>query len=327
MRPFCTLLTLVLGAVFAEEAPAQNATTNGSLTSFFASQGFAGAPMKRRFGNHIFLPVAINGHRAALMVDTGAPMTIVDRSSVGTLGLKVENTNAHVGRIFGLSYDRYGVGELGTLAMGNCIVTHVPVAVADQADMNYYSRLEHLDGLFGAHEMRKFGVVIDCARQMLYVSPAGPNASVSSKLRALLTSRGFEAIPMRLNGNSHFEAEASINGKPTRLIVDTGSSTTLLSKQLAAAAGVPVVPMRMGVETDNGYMQRLSTGVVKDLGVGSFHIADAEVALGDVSKKMLRADVESEASAGLLGIEHLSLNFGIVDVGGMTLYLRHPDKR
>ena len=261
------------------------------------------------------------------MVDTGAPMTIIDRSSVGALGLTVQNTKKNVGRVFGLSTDRYGLSGLNSLAMGNCALTHVPVVVADEASINYYTQLEHIDGLFGAHEMRKFGVVIDCARQMLYVSPAGPNAPVSGKLAALLTARGFTRVPMRLNGNGHFEVDAMINGHDSRLVVDTGSSTTLLSKQLGIAAGISPAPMRMGVDAGSGRFEYLSSGVVKDLAVGGFHIADAEVALADVSKEVLRSSVQSEANSGLLGIEHLSLNFAVIDLGGMSLYLRHPDKR
>src|SRR5947199_2309608 len=215
----CSAIAGISSPLFAAEP----ASAGSSLTQFFASQGFAGAPMKRRFGNHLFLPVIINRHQAALMVDTGAPITIIDRDSVGTFGLKVENTGHTVGRIFGQTSDQFGLSALGTLGMGNCLLTNVPVAVADQSDMNHYARLAHLNGLFGAHEMRKFGVVIDCARQMLYVSPAGPNPGVSSKLASLLASRGFTRVPMRLNGNSHFEVDAAINGHSSRLIVDTGS--------------------------------------------------------------------------------------------------------
>lgn len=95
------------------------------------------------------------------MIDTGAPISIIDRSSVGTFGLKVESTKVGVGRVFGPSGERFGLSEISTLAMGNCVLANVPVAVADEADMNEYTRLAHLDGLFGAHEMRKFGAVIN----------------------------------------------------------------------------------------------------------------------------------------------------------------------
>lgn len=317
----CFALALLCLCGFTPELRAQ-----ASLAGLLGSQGLAGAPLKRRFANHLFVPVAINNHRAALMIDTGAPLTIIDRSGVATLGLKVEATKVGVGRVFGPSGDRYGISTIGALSMGNCMLTNVPVAIADEADLNYYSRLVRLDGLLGAHEMRKFGAIIDCARQMLYISPSGANAALSGKLGAFLASRGFTRVPLRLNPNRHFEVDGAINGQATRFIVDTGASTTLLSKRVGVAAGVAPVPTRIGVDAGGGRFEHISSGVVKQLAIGSFTIANAEVALGDVSEKMLRSSAQSQSNAGLLGVEHLSLNFAVLDLGGMSLYLRHPDK-
>ena len=36
-------------------------------------------------------------------------------------------------------------------------------------------------------------------------------------------------------------------------------------------------------------------------------------------------NIHEMAGAGLLGEDYLSWNFGIVDLGGMNLYLRSPD--
>ena len=74
-------------------------------------------------------------------------------------------TKETVGGAFGRSYERYGKSKVKMIAMGNCNLTNVPVAIADESDMNYYSRLPHLHGLLGAYEMVKFGMAIDCTRQ------------------------------------------------------------------------------------------------------------------------------------------------------------------
>jgi hypothetical protein len=44
--------------------------------------------------------------------------------------------------------------------------------------------------------MRKFGMMIDCTRQMLYVNPNGPSAAVSEQLAGFLSGRGFTRVPM-----------------------------------------------------------------------------------------------------------------------------------
>jgi predicted aspartyl protease len=311
---------IFLSVVLFEHAPAAEkdaAAEPGSLKAFFIAEKFAGAPLQRRLGNHLFVSTLINKRRTALMIDTGAPFTLIDRNSVRSLGLNVQATKAVVGGVFGWKHEHFGVAKLDTLAMGNCTLTNVPVAIADESEINYYARVSHLDGLFGAHEMAKFGMVIDCARQMLYVNPRGPSDAASAKLHAFLADRGFTAIPMHLDAHHHFYAEASINGHPSRLLIDSGASTTLLAKQTATAAAVSPIPLR-AMAGSEGRFVRISGGRIHQLEIGSFKIPNAEVTI---------AETAPEVGAGLLGEEYLSWNFAVIDVGGGTLYLRHPDSR
>jgi len=306
----------------------------GTLRSFFGSHGFGGAALERRLGNHLFVAATINGKHTALFVDTGAPMTLIDRNSAGTLGLSVQSTNVSYGGVFGKRWEHFGLSKLRSIAMGNCTLTNVPVALADESDMNHYSSLPHIDGLFGAREMLKFGMVIDCARQMIYISPTGPNAATSQQLSAFLTGRGFTRIPLRLTPNHHFDVPAAINGHATRLIVDTGSGTTLLGKESAVQCGVvpgTLVakdrPVRLVSQTSDGRRVTISSGTAKELAIGDFKIPNAEMEMAPIDSAMLQSKISGEANAGLLGEEYLSFNFAVIDMGGMSLYLRHADSR
>ena len=108
----------------------------GTLVGFLAKQGFAGAKLERRFGNHLFVPVSINNRRGALLIDTGSPYSLIDANSAKTFGLTVEKTGSNVGGMFGRSWERYGASKVKSIAMGNCIVTNVPVAITDLSDFN-----------------------------------------------------------------------------------------------------------------------------------------------------------------------------------------------
>src|SRR5438045_9748708 len=169
---------LLLGALAPFRMQSQQ--SSGTLAGFLSKQGLARAKLERRFGNHLFVPTSINNKRAALMIDTGAAGTLMDKNSAGTYGLNVETTTVNVGRIFGKRWERYGVSVAKSIALGNCVVTNVPVALADASDMNpdapgaaigthisAVNRLPHLNDLLGARELSKFGMIIDCARQML----------------------------------------------------------------------------------------------------------------------------------------------------------------
>jgi len=277
-----------------------------AVKTFLEREGFGGAPLQRRFGNHLFVSTLVNGRRTALMVDTGCPFTLLDRGSARKVSLGVAETKSYIVGVVG-NAQHYGVAKLSTLAMGNCTFTNVPVRVADESDLNLYAQ-PHLDGLFGAHEMAKFGMIVDCSRQMLYANPRGPSASTSQKLAQFLSGRGFTRIPMHFNADNHPEIEAAINGHPTRLIVDTGSFVTLLSAPAAASFGASLSPQLSAGGQGIAHVQQLS--------LGNLVVNNAEVFVGKVAKMV---------GPGLLGEEYLSWNFAIVDFGGMNLFLRPPE--
>jgi predicted aspartyl protease len=319
--------------------PAQSQQSGGTLSSFLAAQGFAGAKLERRLGNHLMVPVSINNKRGALVIDTGAPITLIDKNSAATFGLKVENTASSVGGAFGRGWERYGVSMVKSIAIGNCILTNVPIALSDESSMNAEisstatgthipasMQVSRVSGLLGSREMRKFGMIIDCTRQMLYVSPNGPSAATSQELANFLASRGFTRIPLRFSSNHHFDVDYTLNEQPSRLLLDTGSFLTCIDKQAAAKAGVMFAPVRMTAVGAGGRAERLSSGVVKELAVGNFKIVNTEVTLAHLDDAILQSNTVGEAKTGILGIELLSLNFGIIDTGGLSLYLRHPDK-
>ncbi len=300
---------LVVAAIVCFSALASYAAESAqpaALKTFLESEGYGGSPLQRRFGNHLFVNTVINGQRTALMIDSGCPITLINRSSAHKLGLQVQETKKYIGGVTGRA-ERYGISNLVTLAMGNCKFASVPVEVADEDQINLIAR-PHLDGLFGAHEMAKFGMVIDCARQMIYVNPKGPSPATTQKLAQFLAGRGFARIPMRLNPDQHLEIDAGINGHPVRLTVDTGSGMTLLSAPVAAAAGASLSP-RLSYRGEG-------IANVQQLTLGNLVVNNAEVIVGNVAKMI---------GSGLLGEEYLSWNFAIVDVGGMNLFLRPPE--
>ena len=103
--------------------------------------------------------------------------------------------------------------------------------------------MAHLNGVLGAREMVKFGMIIDCTRQMLYINPNGASSAVSQSLASFLAGRGFTRVPMRLNANAHFDVEGALNGHATRFLVDTGSATTLIDTQVAVKSGTGVTAL------------------------------------------------------------------------------------
>jgi predicted aspartyl protease len=335
------LLVAILLLVTLAPFRVQSEQSSSTLTGFLSKQGLAGAKLERRFGNHLFVPVSINNRRAALMIDTGSPHTLIDLNSVNTFGLTVEKTNSNVGGLFGRSWERFGTSKVKSIAMGNCTVTNVPVAITDFSEMNRdrsgpatgshiadSRNLAHINGILGTSEMVKFGMIVDCTRQMLYVNPNGSSPAVSQSLAGFLAGRGFTRIPMRLNANRHFDVEGALNGHSTRFIVDTGSANTLVDTQVAVRAGTGVTALAgIGAGGAGGLVEGVNRTGVKELAIGNFKLANAEIVVAHLSGDILLSKSAAESNAGVLGQEYLSSNFAVIDMGGMALYLRHPESR
>ena len=320
---------------------AQGQQPGGRLASALAGQGLAGAKLERRYGNHLLVPVSINNRRGALMIDTGSPNTLIDRNSVSTFGLTVEKTDSSVGGLFGRAWERYETSKVKSIAMGNCMVTNVPVAIVDLSGMNPERNagatgshisdakaMAHLNGALGAREMVKFGMIIDCTRQMLYINPNGASSAVSQSLASFLAGRGFTRVPMRLNSNAHFDVEGALNGHATRFLLDTGSSITLIDTQVAVKSGTGVTALAgYGVGGAGNLVEGVNRAGVKELAIGNFKLANAEVVVAHVSGDILLSKSAAESNAGVLGEDYLSTNFAVIDMGGRALYLRRPDSR
>jgi predicted aspartyl protease len=330
---------LVLASLIPFRSEGQQA--GGTLASVLSKQGLAGAKLERRYGNHLFVAVSINNRPGALMVDTGSPSTLIDRNSVNTFGLTVEKTDSTVGGLFGRTWEREGVSKVKSIAMGNCVLTNVPVAIADLSGMNPERSaaatgshisdskgMAHLNGVLGTREMLKFGMIIDCTRQMLYISPNGATSAVSQSLANFLVTRGFTRIPMRVNANDHFDVEGALNGHATRFILDTGSANTLIDTQVAVKAGTGVTALAgYGAGGAGGLVEGVNRTGVKELAIGNFELASAEVVVAHVSGEVLLSKSATESNAGVLGQDYLSANFAVIDVAAKALYLRHPDSR
>jgi predicted aspartyl protease len=320
---------------------AEGQQASGTLAGALASRGLAGAKLERRYGNHLLVPVSINNRRGALMIDTGSPVTLIDRNSVNTFGLTVEKTDSSVGGLFGRSWERYGTSKVKSIAMGNCMVTNVPVAIADLSGMNPErsasatgshisdsKAMAHLNGVLGAREMIKFGMIIDCTRQMLYINPNGASSSVSQSVASFLASRGFTRVPMRFNSNAHFDVEGALNGHATRFLMDTGSANTLIDTQVAVKSGTGVTALAgYGAGGAGNLVEGVNRTGVKELAIGNFKLANAEVVVAHVSGDILLSKSAAESNAGVLGQDYLATNFAVIDMGGKALYLRRPDSR
>jgi Aspartyl protease len=202
----------------------------------------------------------------------------------------------------------YGIAKLNALAMGNCVIQDLPVLI---------DAIPYVDGVFGSDDLHRIGAVLDCGEPALYYAPRGPSSDTSSKLAVMLQSNGFTQVPIRLTSNHRLEVACSIDGVPSTIIVDTGSLATCLDKSIGIKAGVIMKHTRTVLIGSGGAKAPLRSGHVKQFAIGAFEIRDADISFVPLRKN-------DHPSAHLLGIGELVSNSAIIDIGGLSMYLRHP---
>lgn len=299
--------------------PRNTAADNSTLNSLLKQEGFGVVKLKqenldnqkthKNDPKHLIVDVEVNRVSASLMVDTGTPTTNIARSRLEKFGLVEQKTSLRVtSPLKSASNKFFGIAKLNMLAMGNCMIQDLPVLI---------DAIPYVDGVFGSDDMHKIGAVLDCAEPALYYAPRGPRSDTSSKLAAMLRSNGFTQVPMRLTSDHRLEVACSIDGVPSTIVVDTGSLATCLDKRVGIKAGIIMKHTRRVLIGSGGARAQVRIGHVKQFAIGDFEIRDADISFIALKK----AD---HPSPHLLGIGELVSNSAIIDVGGLSMYLRHP---
>jgi len=292
------------------------AVTLDALGLYLTQNGYGGAPLVH-LGNYYHLPIKSNGKPGNLLVDTGGPMSLLYRSSLGQLNLGESKTTEHVNGAFGPGRDVYGLTMIKALTAGNCMLTNVPVAVA--SDSSLTRRISN--GVLGLRELIKFGAVLDLQNHLLYLRPSRPGEKVGSNIKAILSRQSYTPVPLLLK-KGHLYVVGAINGVPCHFIVDTGSYLTSLDVRFATRTKLNVGETRLigeglGASSPEG-MTRLSS-----LRIGNYEIRNGSAAVAPLSSAIFEAHSDT---AGLLGAEYLAINRAIFDFVSGTMYLRPPGR-
>jgi predicted aspartyl protease len=292
----------------------RGAVTLDALGLCLTKNGYGGAPLVH-LGNYYHLPMQSNGKPGNLVVDTGGPMTLLYRSSLGRLNLAESKTTEHVNGAFGRGGDVYGLTTIKALTAGNCVLTNVPVAVA--SDSSFTRQLSN--GVLGLRELIKFGAVLDLQNHLLYLRPSRPAEKVGSEIKAILSRQGYTAVPLLLQ-KSHLYVVGAVNGVPCHFIVDSGSYLTSLDTRFAVRTKLNVGSTRLVGEGLGGSspegMTRLSS-----LRIGNYEIKNGSATVAPLNPVIFAAHSDT---AGLLGAEYLAINRAIFDFVSGTMYLRPP---
>jgi len=311
LRASCGVLVLVIELILASHGSFARTTTQ-----------FEALPLVRSRQNHLLVRASVNGRPAWLTVDSGAPVSAIAMNRREYFRLKPITAESSLPARVQINGAFNNVAIARELRIGGLTLVDEPVVTVDLGGSARAARMAHepqIDGIIGADILFPTQAVLDCEGQLL-VLKTDPNVVGSFPG---FNRRGLRAVPIQVSDGYNLYVNGSVNGKPAKLMVDTGSFTTLLHRSFVRRMRIATYETPYSSSAVNLRERGVRVAHIRKLSVGSVDIVGKEVGVIDLEGLIHDGLLEgSPPVAGLLGAETLRRHHGIIDFGTRTLYLR-----
>ncbi|HEY4271729.1 MAG TPA: aspartyl protease family protein [Candidatus Udaeobacter sp.] len=283
---------------------------------------FEALPLVRSQQNHLLLRAFINGRPAWLTVDSGAPVSAIALNRRKYFRLKPITAKSSLPARVQINGAFNNVAIARELRIGGLTLVDEPVVTVDLGGSARAARMAHepqIDGIIGADILFPTQAVLDCERQLLILKS---EPSVHGMFPGF-NRRGLRAVPIQVSDGFNLYVNGSVNGTPAKLMVDTGSFTTLLHRSFVQRMRIATRETAYSSSAVNLKERGVRVARIRKLSVGSVNIVGREVGVIDLEGLIHNGLLQgSPPVAGLLGAETLRHHHGIIDFGTRTLYLR-----
>jgi hypothetical protein len=152
-------------------------------------------------------------------------------------------------------------------------------------------------------------------------SPIGPIS-----LADVLVGKGYQRLPLQVvsEQDSSFLVTLSCGKKPLKLVVDTGSTVTLLDTTTAKRLGVKPGPDPRGKALTLRGELTIELAVVSDLRFGELTLPAFGIYIADLSASRPPQEPDTEKPDGILGQDFLAHLSAVIDYDAPALYVISP---
>ena len=283
---------------------------------------FEALPLERSKQNHLLLRASINGKPALLGVDTGAPVSAISINRLAHFGMTPALPSSAIPTRLRINGAFNNVSMAHNLQLGALTLVDEPMVAVDLGGSTKAAKLmkeQAIDGIIGADILFPTNAVVDCRAQMLILK-VDPNVRGSAPG---INYSGLSKVPMQVSPGYNLYVDSRVNGKPIKLMVDTGAFATLLHQRFVRRMKIPLRESPFSSAGVNLAQRGVQFATISKFSVGSVDMRDKQVGVinleGLVRNGLLDA---SPPVAGLLGSEILQHHNGIIDFGTKTLYLK-----
>src|SRR5690348_15343680 len=283
---------------------------------------FEALPLVRSRQSHLLVRAFINGKAAWLTVDSGAPVSAIalDRRDYFQLKPATAASNLPARVQINGAFNKVAIAR--ELRMGGLTLVDEPMVTVDLGYSTRAAQFLHeqrIDGIIGADILFPTQAVLDCEKQLLILNT---DPDLGGRVPGF-DRRGLKAVPIQVSDGYNLYVNGSINGTAAKLMVDTGSFTTLLHRSFVRRMRIATRETPYSSSAVNLKERGVRVANIRKLTVGSVNIMGKDVGVIDLEGLIHDGLLEgSPPVAGLLGAETLRRHHGIIDFGTRTLYLR-----
>jgi predicted aspartyl protease len=287
--------------------------------------GYKAVPVHYRPLNKMIMSVRINAQPANLLVDTGASQIILDKDVAESAGVKPSQRALNQVRLsvpsqlFTMGSEINGellpVGLAQNITAGGMNFGSSPVALRDTSHSG--TGTSHVDGVLGLDILLRHKAVINCRTKLVFFKV---DQGRRMNLGSIAASEKFTRVKIQREENGALTVPCSIRGQPARLLVDTGAFVTTLHEPFVKSLGIVPEPTRISAQFGRGASKRISAAKINDLSIGPFKALPQKFGVAALPNFALRQG--STEIAGILGMDTLYICHAIIDLDGMSLFLK-----
>jgi predicted aspartyl protease len=283
------------------------------------SRSAGSAVFERQGANAMVVHGTVNGRPASLVVDTGwggGAGVYLDSSFANTLKLPMQGGGdvGHSASGTAMSVQKAGSG---TVVLGNVQLNGVPFYAGKIKGFGVTEARETgwLSGAVSRGFLHAASAVLDLPNFRLYLRPPGRGRPVS--LGPALKAVGLSEIPFTVGGYGCL-VDVEINGLTGKMIVDTGAYFSCIDSRFASQFKGSTYATYTGSVDAAGVVSRNHATRLQTMKVAGVpvHLPD-DVTVANYSFY----SPSGGKVVGLLGMDVLGHNWGIIDFGNEKLYL------
>jgi predicted aspartyl protease len=270
-----------------------------------------------RYGpmNKMIMSVRINSQPANLLVDTGSNQLILDAEAAESFGVRPSQRGLRYIRFTKIQGQSLPVGfvqniSAGSMNFGSSLVTLRKSSHADAANAAF-------DGVLGLDILFRHKALINCRTKLVFFKV---DQARRINLGSVAASEKFTRVPIQREETGALTVPCLIQGQPTRLLVDTGAFVTILHEGFVKSLGLAVEPTRISAQFGRGVSKRISAAKLDDLKIGAFKAPLEKFGVAPLPQFALQQG--SSKIAGILGMDTLYIYHAIIDLDGMSLFLK-----